>query len=237
MALPKIMYPQFDILIPSKNKKMKFRQLLVKEEKILLTAKASAEESDILTAINQVVQNCAMDDSFDVNKIAVFDLEYIFIKLRGLSISNRVNLTFKDFEDEKLYDFEVDLDKVKIDIPKNIDSKIMVNEKLGVVMKYPSASIYSDKEFFKNSMDDATVELVVRCIDKIFDGDSVYDPALFTREEVLEFLDSLDVKTFTKISDYLANVPKVNYEIKYKNSLGNDRQIVLSSINDFFTLR
>ena len=237
MALPKIMYPQFDILIPSRNKKMKFRQLLVKEEKILLTAKASEDDSDILTAINQVVQNCSMDDSFDVNKITTFDLEYIFIKLRGLSISNKVNLTFKDLEDDKLYEFEVDLDKVELNIPKNVNSKIMINDKMGLVLKYPSASIYADKQFFKSTIDETTLELIIRCIDKVFDGDSVYDTNTSTREEIIEFLDQLDVKTFEKINDYLTNVPKVRYEIKYKNSLNHDRTIVLSTINDFFTLR
>ena len=237
MALPKIMYPQFDILIPSRNKKMKFRQLLVKEEKILLTAKASEDDSDILTAINQVVQNCSMDDSFDVNKITTFDLEYIFIKLRGLSISNKVNLTFKDLEDDKLYEFEVDLDKIELNIPKNVNSKIMINDKMGLVLKYPSASIYADKQFFKSTIDETTLELIIRCIDKVFDGDSVYDTNTSTREEIIEFLDQLDVKTFEKINDYLTNVPKVKYEIKYKNSLDHDRTIVLSTINDFFTLR
>ena len=91
MALPQIMYPQFDILIPSLKKKQKFRQFLVKEEKILLIAKASQDESDILTAIKQVVTNCALDTSFDVNKITVFDLEYIFLKLRAYSVSNVVS--------------------------------------------------------------------------------------------------------------------------------------------------
>ena len=237
MALPKIMYPQFDILIPSLNKKSKFRQFLVKEEKILLTAKSSADDSDILTAISQIVQNCALNESFDVNKIAIFDLEYIFVRLRGLSVSNKVTLSYKDFEDSKLYDFDVDIDKIEIEKSSNTSSKIMITDKIGVNMRYPSASIYSDKEFLSSSPEEATVELIIRCIDKIFDEDNIYDPSTFSREEMLEFINSIDIISFEKINEYLANAPKMKYVIKYKNSLNNDRQIVLSTINDFFTLR
>jgi hypothetical protein len=237
MALPKIMYPQFDILVPSQNKKFKFRQFLVKEEKILLTAKSSNDDSDILTAISQIVQNCSLNDNFNVNKIAIFDLEYIFVKLRGLSISNKVNLSYRDFEDNQLYEFEVDLDKIEIEKAPAISNKIMINDKIGVNMKYPSASIYSDKDFLNAPAEDATVELIVRCIDKVFDDETVYDPTTFSREEILEFVNGIDVVSFGKINDYLSNSPKMKYVIKYKNSLGNDRQIVLSTINDFFTLR
>ena len=106
MSLPKIMYPQFDILVPSLNKKMKFRQFLVREEKILLVAKTSNEDNDILTAIKQVVNNCSMDPTFDVDTISVFDLEYLFLKIRSLSVSNVIKLSYKDYEDEKVYDFD-----------------------------------------------------------------------------------------------------------------------------------
>jgi len=237
MALPKIMYPQFDILIPSQGKKSKFRQFLVKEEKILLTAKSSAEDSDILTAVSQVVQNCALNDNFNVNKIAIFDLEYIFVKLRGLSVSNKINLSYKDFEDSQLYDFEVDLDKVEIEKSSDISNKIMISDTVGINLRYPSASIYSDKDFLKSTEEDATIELIIRCIDKVFDENTVYDPQTFSREEILEFINDIDVNSFQKINEYLSNAPKMKYVINYKNSLGNDRTIVLSTLNDFFTLR
>lgn len=231
------MYPQFDINIPSLNKKMKFRQMLVREEKILLVAKTSKDDNDILTAIKQVVQNCSLDDTFNTDNIALFDLEYIFTRLRAISISNIIKLSFKDFEDDKVYDFDVDLDKVKIDVPKKLDNKITITDTEGLLLKWPSGNIYSDKKFLESTAEDATVELIVRCIDKVYDADTVYDAVTFTREEIKDFVENLDVKTFDKINEYLSNAPKMSYTIEYKNSLGNDRKIELSSLNDFFTLR
>lgn len=237
MALPKIMYPQFEILVPSLGKKMKFRQFLVKEEKILLVAKSSGEENDILTAIKQVVQNCSMDDGFDVDKIAVFDLEYIFLKIRAVSVGNIIKLSYKDFEDEKVYDFDVNLDEISMEMPKDVSNKISIVGKNGVVMKYAPASIYSDKEFLASAPEDAAVELIIRCIDKIYDEDSVYDAKNFTHEELLEFVNNIDIKAFEKINEFLSSAPKLKHTINYKNSLGNDRKIELSSLNDFFMLR
>jgi hypothetical protein len=237
MSLPKIMYPQFDILIPSTGKKMKFRQFLVKEEKILLVAKSSEDDNDILTAIKQVVNNCSLDASFDIDKISVFDLEYLFLKIRAISVSNVIKLSFKDFEDEKVYDFDVDLNQVEIEMPKDIPNKINIFGKNGIVMRYPSASIYSDKEFLTSTVEDASIELIIRCIDKVYDAESVYDVKTVSREELLEFINNIDIKSFEKINEFLSNAPKLKHVIDYKNSLGNDRKIILTTLNDFFTLR
>ena len=237
MSLPKIMYPQFDILIPSTGKKMKFRQFLVKEEKILLVAKSSEDDNDILTAIKQVVNNCSLDDAFDIDKVSVFDLEYLFLKIRAISVSNVIKLSFKDFEDEKIYDFEVDLNQVEVEMPKDVSNKINIFGKNGIVMRYPSASIYSDKEFLTSSVEDASIELIIRCIDKVYDAESVYDAKTVSREELLEFINNIDIKSFEKINEFLSNAPKLKHVIDYKNSLGNDRKITLTTLNDFFTLR
>jgi hypothetical protein len=237
MSLPKIMYPQFDILVPSLNKKMKFRQFLVREEKILLVAKTSNEDNDILTAIKQVVNNCSMDPTFDVDTISVFDLEYLFLKIRSLSVSNVIKLSYKDYEDEKLYEFEINLDEIVLEMPKDVSNKISIIGKNGIVMRYPPASIYSDKEFLNATPEDAAIELIVRCIDKIYDEESVYDPKNFSRQELLDFINQIDIKTFEKINEFLATAPKLKHTITYKNSFGNDRKIELSSLNDFFMLR
>ena len=231
------MHPVFEILVPSLKTKMKFRQFLVKEEKVLLVAKTSNEETDILAAIKQIVQNCSEEPSFNVDNLSIFDLEYIFLKLRGLSVNNVVNLSYRDFEDNKVYDFEVNLDDVKIIEPKQVENKIPVSDGVGIIMRYPSASLYSDKKFLSNSKEDAPIDLVIRCIDKVYDSDNVYDAKTFSYEQLLEFVDNLDVKSFDKLTDFLANAPRLSYTIKYKNSLGNDREIELSALNDFFMLR
>jgi len=236
MSLPKISYPINVIKIPSLNKGFKFRPFLVKEEKLLLIAKESDTPSDVLQAIKQVVNNCSVDDKFDVDSVAIFDLEYVFLKLRAMSVDNVVKVAYKDFEDDKVYEFSVDLNAVEVEFPKDVSNKIEVTKTSGVVLKYPAASLYDDKDFI-NSEKDYIFELIVRCIDKIYDGENVYESKDYKLEQIREFLEDLDVKTFDKIREFLVNLPAMKHTIKYKNSLEHDREIVLSSLNDFFTLR
>jgi hypothetical protein len=236
MTLPKIQHPTFRLEVPSTKKTLSFRPFLVKEEKILLMAKASQDPTDILTAIKQIVNNCCMVDNIDVNKFTIFDLEYLFLKIRANSVSNIVELSFRDNEDDKSYDFKVDLNQVKMKYPDDIDNKIAIDDKTGIIMKYPSAEMYDDKNFLQLK-EDALFELIVRCIDKIYQGDKLFDPKTHSKEELEAFLDSVDTKTFEKIQNFLNNVPNMEYVISYKNSMGNDRRIELKSLTDFFTLR
>lgn len=236
MALPKISHPTFVIQVPSTKKKVTFRPFLVKEEKMLLVAKASEQETDMLVAIKQIVNNCALDNDFDVDKIALFDMEYLFIKLRANSISDKVDVSYKDFEDDKTYDFEVDLNKVVINWPKESNNVIKITDKFGVTMKYPRASLYEDQEFLQAG-DEAFFELIVRCIDKVYDGDEIFDAQNSTPKEVGEFLENLDVKSFDAIRAFMANPPSLYYEISYKNTLGSERKIEMKTLSDFFTLR
>ena len=236
MSLPKIDYPLHTIKVPSLNKNFKFRPFLVKEEKILLMAKESENEADILSAIKQIVNNCSIDTGFDVNKIAVFDLEYIFLKLRAVSVDNIVKLSYKDYEDGEDYSFSIDLNEVKIVNPDKIDYNIKITEKSGIVMRYPAAALYDDEEFLKLDKD-YMFELIIRCIDKIYYEDNIYESKNYKKEELAEFLENLNIKIFENIQNFLINSPKIQHKIDYKNKLGNDRQIVLSSLNDFFTWR
>ena len=235
MSLPKITYPQIILTIPSSKKKVTFRPFLVKEEKILLMAKLSDEESDILLAIKQVVNNCAIDD-FDVNTISLFDLEYIFIQLRAASVNDSVQVSYRDNEDEKIYEFEVKLKEIKVDFPEKVDNKISITSTTGIVMKYPNSSLYEDKEFLESG-DDSFFQLILRCVDKVYDENEVYESSAYSKKELEEYIENLDIKTFEKIQNFMINQPKLSYLIKYKNSLGNDREIELTTLSDFFTLR
>lgn len=234
--LPKIDYPIYKINVPSLKKDYQFRPFLVKEEKILLMAKESDSPADILMAIKQIVNNCILDRKFDVNKLTIFDLEYIFLKLRAFSIDNNVKVSYKDNEDSKVYEFLIDLDKVKMIFPQKTDNNIKITNKSGIVMKYPSASLYEDKEFL-NLEKEHLFELIIRCIDSIYYEDQVYPAVNYKKEELKEFLENLNIKTFEEIQKFLLNVPKMEYKIEYKNELGNDREIILNSLSDFFTLR
>lgn len=236
MSLPKIDYPVYNISQPSTNKPFRFRPFLVKEEKLLLMAKESDSPADILLAIKQIVNNCSIESNFDVNRITLFDLEYFFLKLRSYSIDNKTKVSYKDLEDEKVYDFEVDLNEIKVIFPENNNNNIKITDKSGILMKYPAATLYDDTEFL-NLEKDYLFELIIRCIDKIYYEDNIYESSDYTKKELEEFLENLSVKTFEDIQKFLLNCPRMEYVITYTNLKGNERKVTLSSLNDFFTWR
>jgi len=235
MALPKIEHPVFTLKVPSTQKNVKFRPFLVKEEKLLLMAKASEQEADLLQAIKQVVNNCAID-KIDIDKFSLFDIEYLFLRIRAQSVNNIVSVSYKDFEDNNIYDFDIDLNEVEVQFPETVDKTIQITDKVGIVMKYPDASLYNDKEFLQSG-DEAFYQLILRCIEKFYDADGVYSAKNVPMKEIEDFVENLDVKTFDKVRDFMTSQPKLHYEIKYKNTLGNERKIELSTLTDFFTLR
>jgi hypothetical protein len=234
MPLPKINHPVFKLTIPSTKKDTRFRPFLVKEEKILLMAKTVGTDSDIILAIKQIINNCSIDN-IDVDKLTIFDLEFLFIKLRSQSVSNIVDVSYKDFEDEKVYDFQIDLEQVTVKYPEKVENNIKIGKDSGIIMRYPDASLYEDKAFL--AAEDTFYQLILRCVDKIYEGDEVYDVKNYTLKEIEEFIENLNVTIFDKIKNYLMDQPKLSHTIKYKNSLGNDRTIELNNLNDFFTLR
>lgn len=231
MALPKIDQPLFDLIIPSTGKKVAFRPFLVKEEKILLIAQ-SGGDAEMVRAIKQIINNCVIED-INVDDLATFDLEYMFLKLRAKSVNNLIKLSYRDNEDEELYDFEVDLDKIEVEMPKDINSKIKINETVGMTMKYPSAGISDKISEFENEVELLTF-FITNCIDTIYDEETVYVASDYSVKELNEFLDSLDVSTFDKIREFFEKIPKMRHVINYTNKLGNERTIELSSIRDFF---
>jgi hypothetical protein len=231
MALPKIDQPLFDLIIPSNGKKVTFRPFLVKEEKILLIAQ-SGGDGEMIRAIKQIINNCVIED-INVDDLATFDLEYMFLKLRAKSVNNLIKLSYRDNEDEELYDFEVDLDKIEVEMPKDINSKIKINETVGMTMKYPSAGISDKISEFENEVELLTF-FITNCIDTIYDEETVYVASDYSAKELNEFLDSLDVSTFDKIREFFEKIPKMRHVINYTNKLGNERTIELSSIRDFF---
>ena len=241
-GLPKFSYPTLTFNLPSTKQAFKFRPFLVKEEKILLLAKSSEDSTDILTAIKQVVNNCALDINFNVNKITIFDLEDLFLKIRAASIESIIKVSYRDADDKEIYDFEVDLDKVEVQFPKGevADPKIKLTDDAGILLKYPAATLYDDKEFLHLGEDDENqlmFELVARSIDQVYQGEKVYQAKDYKKAELMEFIESLSIEVFEKIDAFLKNTPKMEHILTYKNKLGAEKKIVLSSLNDFFTLR
>ena len=233
MALPKINSPTFELKLPSTGQSVKYRPFLVKEEKILLVAQQSGELKDILNAVVQIANNCIYDD-IEVEKLPLFDIEYIFINLRSKSVSNVSEVMINDPDDGNQYKVEIDLDKVIIERPeKEISNKIDLGDGIGVVMRYPSITYMNSIGTAVNDADTA-INIIMACVDKVYDTDNVYEASEYSKEELNDFIMSLSSKQFQNIQEFFNNQPKVTQKIKYKTKDGKEKELVLEGLNDFF---
>ena len=235
MALPKISHPTFELTLPSNGKKIKLRPFLVKEEKVLLMASQSQDTDEILNSLKQVISNCIIESDIELDELATFDIEYIFLKLRSRSVNNMIKLRYKDNEDKKSYDLELNLDDVEVKTFEDHNNKIEINKEIGFTMKYPKVSITEKLKDAKNQTD-VFFEMLKSSIDIIYEGKNEYNALDSSDEELEEFIQDLDVKTFNKIQKFYETIPRLYHELKYTNSLGNERVVRLETLNDFFTL-
>lgn len=232
--LPRVNKPLFELLIPSQKTKVKARPFVVREEKILLMAQQSGIEKEIVLAVKQVINNCIEDPQFNVDSLTTFDLEYMFLKLRARSVNNVIELSYRDNDDNKTYEFTVDLDDVDMSYPENYNDRIQITDEVGIVMKYPSITLLDNAP--DNVSPTELVEYLIRsCIDYIYDADTVYPTAEYSETELTDFIDSLDVNTFTKIREFFDSLPKLYYKITYNNANGEEKFIELTTLSDFFT--
>ena len=236
MPLPIIQHPTFEVKLPSSKTSVKIRPMLVKEEKILLIAKQSGAKSDIMRAVNQVVNNCIISPKLVAEKLPIFEVEYLFLKIRAVSISNISKVSYKDNEDDKIYDFDIDLDKVEIKFEEKTSNKISVGKDMVLELNYPNAELYSSDELINAGEDTVFEVLLANCLGKIYQGDQAFDAQTSTAEERKQFIEQLPAKSAEQVRVFFGNLPSMFYEIDYKNTKGTDRKIVLSTLEDFFTL-
>jgi hypothetical protein len=237
MALPKIQLPFFDVVIPSTAKKTKIRPMTVKEEKILLIAKQANTRSDQLNAIAQVVHNCLVDTALKTELMPLFDIEYLFLKIRQFSVSNIAKVSYKDNEDEKVYDFSIDLEKVEVDKSKQVPATFNLTDGkdgIVIVLKYPSLTDYKTYDSIEDPSQ-LIETMLTCCIEKVFEGSSAFKFADATPDEKKEFVQSIPSKCYADIQKFFDGEPRLYYKIEYKNSAGTAREIELTSLEDFFT--
>jgi hypothetical protein len=194
--------------------------MLVKEEKILLMAKQSDERADQLNSIKQVCNNCIVTPNVKVDDLAFVDMEYLFLKIRSYSISNKTKASYRDNEDEKVYNFEIDFDKVEVKQDNESNPVIDLGDNISLVLRYPPVSVYTDKEFFNLSDDKVFETVLLASMTKIFENDKAYDCKNVQKAELQEFFNS---------------IPSLYYAIEYKNEKGTERKIELRTLEDFFT--
>lgn len=235
MPLPKISHPIFDVNIPSSKQQIKFRPFLVKEEKVLLIAQSSEDTNQVLNAIKQVLNNCILTEGVNVDDLTTFDLEYLFLKIRAKSVNSVISLAYRDTEDDKRYEFEIDIDKIEVVSQEGHSNTIKVNDNLTLIMKYPKADLANllltvEEEY------DIFFKILCYCLDKIVVDGVEYNTSDSTEQELDEFVQSLNVEAFKLIQEFFNTMPRLYHELKYTNSLGNERTIKLTNLSDFFTL-
>jgi hypothetical protein len=243
--LPKIEYPLYEIYLHSQGRKLKFRPFLVKEEKILLMAKEAKDAESAKLAVCQIIQNCAAEP-LEVEKLPLFDIEMLFVKLRAKSVGESVRLVFNckneiPGEDGLIAsvcntdtDYTLDLEKVKYEIPEGHDPKIMITDKIGVRLRYltmaSDININEDGEAY-----DQMLALLLSSIDYIFDEDSVTKREDCTDAQLIEFIESVTPEFFEKVKAFFSTAPRVVLEDKVKcKRCGFEHTLHTENLLDFF---
>jgi hypothetical protein len=236
MSLPKISHPTFNITIPSTKQKIRMRPFLVREEKILLLAQTSQDPKDIIIAIQQVVDNCIID-KVDVNQLTTFDIEYLFLKLRGKSVSGIIELKYTDPDDGNRYDITVNVDDVEVKMDPDHSNIIKMTDTTGLVLKYPKADMTESMPDTISTEMELMFELMKYCLSEFYDETNTYSFSDYKPEEIEDFLNDQDIATYNAIQNFIATMPKLYHEIEYDRKDGTKGKVVLQTLNDFFTLR
>lgn len=235
MPLPKIMQPTFDLTLPSSKKTVKIRPMSGRESKILLMAKEGDDKTEILSAVKQIVYNCIVTP-INLEDLTIFDLEFSFLRIHMISVSNVTKVAYRDHEDDKVYDFEIDLSKVGIKYPENSGTTMSVTPEIDLELRYPKSTIYTNKDFLNLTSEKEIYDFLLRhCIILVRTKDNLHRFDQFPKEEQDAFIDDLPAKVFTDIMTFIDNLPHLEYTIEYKNSKGTERKIILRALSDFFT--
>ena len=239
--LPKIDTPIYDLTLPLSKKKIRFRPFLVKEEKILLMAIESEDESAMLLAVKQIVNNCCLNSDFDVESLPLSDLEFLFLNLRARSVGEVVELQYKcnnkpnaDSQEEcgHLVKFDLNLLEIQPEIPEGHTNKIELSSKMGILMKYPNMK---SMENVKGSDVEKLMEILISCIDCIYDEDNMYYAKDQTKEELTEFVENLNRVQFAELQKFFETLPKVRKELHFHcDECGYDENIFVEGIQNFF---
>ena len=234
MSLPTISVPTHELIIPSTKKKVKYRPFLVKEEKILLMAMESGDTKSMLTAMVKIIQSC-IEEKVDVNELAMFDIEYIFLQLRSKSVDEKAKVNFNCEKCQDEIPVSIDLTKVKIDDKDAVDNKIVLQDNVGIIMKYPN--IKTAERFGEDGQISTknTFELIINCIDSVFDEEGVYKASDYTNKELMQFVESLPQSAFEKIVKFFDNAPKLKHELNFAcPKCKEEQKLVLEGLESFF---
>ena len=236
MALPTVDLPTHELEIPSNKKKIKFRPFLVKEEKVLLLALESDNDGNIREAVLNLLKGCVIS-RIKLENLATFDLEYIFLNIRAVSVGEVVDIQVTCQDDEKTQvKYQLNLTDVQVSFPEGHTNKIMLNDDLGVIMKYPSFNRFVESQFAQKDVnEDTVIEIIAESIDQIFQGEEVYDESTTTPKEFVQFVESLTTQQLEKLQGFFETSPRLEHKFKIKNpNTDVESDYTLSGLQSFF---
>ena len=238
MPLPKIATPTYSLELPSTGKTINYRPFLVKEEKLLVIALESEDNKQITTAIKAVIKACVLTKGIKVETLPTFDIEYLFLNIRGKSVGEEleVNIICPD-DKETTVQTTIYLDDIKCTKSEGHTNKIKLDDNIMMEMKYPSLN-----EFIKNNFDfdeknqmEQSFELIGSCVDKIYTKEESYAASDCTKKEMNDFLESMNSSQFKKIEEFFTTMPKLSHTIEVTNPKTKKKsEVVLEGLASFF---
>jgi hypothetical protein len=238
MPLPKIAAPTYELELPSTEETIQYRPFLVKEEKLLVIALESEDTKQITTAIKTVIKNCILTRGIKVENLPTFDIEYLFLNIRGKSVGEELDVNII-CPDDGATEVSIMINLEDIEVQKNDDheKKIKIDDSIMIEMKYPSLDqfIKNNFDFNKRNAMDQSFELIASCIDTIFTEDEAWSTADCSKKEITEFLESMNSSQFKGIEKFFETMPKLSHTVKVKNPKTKvESEVVLEGLASFF---
>lgn len=238
MPLPKISTPTYELDLPSTGQTIQYRPFLVREEKLLVLALESENMKEISSAIKTVIKNCILSKGVKIESLPTFDIEYLFLNIRGKSVGEEIEVNVICPDDEDItVPVTISVDEIQVVKDKKHTNKIQVDDSIMMEMKYPSLNqfIKNNFDFSGSNLIDQSFDLVASCIDKVYQGDEVWSCADVTQKELMEFLDQFNTRQFQQIETFFETMPKLSHTVKIKNpKSGIESEVVLEGLANFF---
>ncbi len=234
-SLPKLNSAVYELTIPSTKQKVKFRPYLVKEQKSLMIAQESDEVNVMVNTLKQVIKDCVLDD-IDVDSLAVFDIEYLFLQIRSKSSGEDVQLEFTcpQCQEQKTI-LKFNIADINVTFPKDSSNKIQLNDEIGIVLKYPTIDMLGGIDLDNQSDIASIFKVMIASLDMIYDKTEVYNAKDHTKEELNEFFDGMNTDQLKKVVDFFNNLPKLKQNVDFTcPKCGKETHTVLEGLSSFF---
>lgn len=231
--LPKLATPKYDMIVPSTGESITYRPYVVKEEKILLIALESQDEKQIEQSIYKMIESC-LDGNININDFTNFDIEFIFLTLRSMSVGEGIKLNMPCSECEEPNEVQVNLNKLEVknnDFDKK-DLQIKINDDITMDLRWPTMS---DRAVDAESGTEAIIHMVAKSVGTVYHGEEIISMSDTPFAEILEFVESLSSEQFNKCMEVLVKTPYTGYDIKFTcKKCGHKNERELKGMADFF---